>query len=393
MNHNNKDLASLLPAGLLDSLSEQIVKKVQAEVYSTLARMLTKLPDGRSEERTVEVDGEIEKQLIDLLGSVGGVTTKTVPALDIASLLDRYLASKEKGTTSEGEVRKRQPDTIAAMRQSIEWYIDLCHREGLAYESEHAADKYVQWLQSRKNRNGKPISDRTVNFHLTRVSGFLVWLSKRGAIPKGSASTIKDVKIEDVVGVKRKAIDEDELRALLAKFDPAFDPRCWLPWVLAYSGLRLNEAASLHLDNIQQEKKTGIWWFQIDELHPGQSLKTENSKRAVPVHSHLISMGLLEYVEELREAGMERLFPNWGAKADRPGVAAGYWLRQHMGGHEIHQLRHTFNTTLLRAGVNTPIAQTLMGHIRFEGSETNTYFTDGYALQQLRDATEVLDWR
>jgi hypothetical protein len=40
-----------------------------------------------------------------------------------------------------------------------------------------------------------------------------------------------------------------------------------------------------------------------------QKLKTASSERLAPLHSKLLSLGFLEYVTKVKEAGNERVFP------------------------------------------------------------------------------------
>ena len=79
--------------------------------------------------------------------------------------------------------------------------------------------------------------------------------------------------------------------------------------------MRLNEICSLYLDNIilksgnHREKR---WCFNIsEEKHrPDKKLKTQSSRRIIPIHDTLIDLGLIELVELLkkRQVGRDRLF-------------------------------------------------------------------------------------
>lgn len=46
-----------------------------------------------------------------------------------------------------------------------------------------------------------------------------------------------------------------------------------------------------------------------DDEKLGQSLKNEGSRRRVPIHSSLIKLGFLDYVQQMKQDGHTRLFP------------------------------------------------------------------------------------
>lgn len=49
----------------------------------------------------------------------------------------------------------------------------------------------------------------------------------------------------------------------------------------------------------------GIWCFRVDNLNPNQTLKTDSSRRFVPIHSQLLALGLLDFIKERKG----QLFP------------------------------------------------------------------------------------
>lgn len=112
--------------------------------------------------------------------------------------------------------------------------------------------------------------------------------------------------------------------------------------------------------------------IHITDEGKGQSLKTENSDRTVPVHRDLIALGLLDRVATLRASGETRLFPrakvggvngmgNWLSKAfsyhiAREGVAV------EKGRLGFHSLRSTLIQRLQDAGVHDEIRAAIAGH-------------------------------
>ena len=41
-----------------------------------------------------------------------------------------------------------------------------------------------------------------------------------------------------------------------------------------------------------------------------KSLKTQSSNRIVPLHPHLVEIGLIDYVEDVKNSGVVKLYPN-----------------------------------------------------------------------------------
>ena len=74
----------------------------------------------------------------------------------------------------------------------------------------------------------------------------------------------------------------------------------WGPLIAMYTGARLNEIAQLALDDIKFEE--GLHCFDFNENTEDKKLKNEASARTVPLHSRLVSEGLLQHVEECQSA-------------------------------------------------------------------------------------------
>ena len=53
----------------------------------------------------------------------------------------------------------------------------------------------------------------------------------------------------------------------------------WVPWLLAFTGARMEEVCQALTTDIRQE--AGIWYLDINESDPGKSLKNPGSARKV----------------------------------------------------------------------------------------------------------------
>lgn len=95
--------------------------------------------------------------------------------------------------------------------------------------------------------------------------------------------------------------------------------RFWLPLIMLFSGARPNEILQLEVGDIRKTK-AGVWFMDLMNEDETKQVKNEASRRRVPIHSELIKLGLLAYVEERRKAPKAtgpRLFHT--AKPDKYG--------------------------------------------------------------------------
>lgn len=173
------------------------------------------------------------------------------------------------------------------------------------------------------------------------------------------------------------------------------DERYWLPLIAVYSGLRQEEIAQLHLDDIRRVEE--FWIFDIN-AKPPRKLKNRNAVRKVPVHTQLIALGLMKLVSERKEAGQTFLFDFTPGGADqRFGHAFSKWFTryrrdvgQYRKGLDFHSFRHTATTLMQRAGVPISAIDELTGHAT--PGETARY-SHGLSMEQLVAGIEAIDFR
>jgi integrase len=170
--------------------------------------------------------------------------------------------------------------------------------------------------------------------------------------------------------------------------------RYWSPLLSLYAGLRAGEIIQLRVDNFQTVDN--VLCLSV-EPEPDESLKTESSRRLVPVHSHLIELGLMDFVDEQRAGGEQHLFPRV-AQLKRPVKALTTWFSRYRRSVGIddkrrtfHSMRHNFRQGLSEAGVQDSVVSDLMGHA--DSSMTHGRYGSRASVARLRDAIELLDFR
>jgi len=160
-----------------------------------------------------------------------------------------------------------------------------------------------------------PMTKRSAGNAVSHAAQLFAFLTQRGkwAGPnpvKGVVVMTKKEKARRKAdGFQWEALDVPALKRV---FDPANLEGIrtlhtkWAALIGLFTGARVGEVAQLYLSDFIEEDS--IPCIRIATESDGQSLKTEASRRLVPIHPALVELGLLERVKELRQQGEERLF-------------------------------------------------------------------------------------
>lgn len=244
------------------------------------------------------------------------------------------------------------------------------------------------------------LSVTSVNKYLQCYNGLFSWAVKNGYIDK---NPFESMALKSAVKKRRDQFTPDQIQLMLAalkdkKTKAAIaDHAYWGSIIGIYTGARLNEIASLTPDDIRAEN--GIWYFDINDQDEMKRLKTTAAKRRVPIHSAVLALGFLDYVQAIRAMNtpdIRLLHTLTYSEKEGWGRNLGRWFNTTFLGNlgikkpglSFHSLRHTAITTMRRAGVERPIVQALVGHE--PDGVTEEVYTHGYELAQLQKAVETL---
>ena len=149
----------------------------------------------------------------------------------------------------------------------------------------------------------------------------------------------------------------------------------WLPLLALYTGARIEELCQLTIDDIKREGK--IAYLRLLDLSDEAAdkdvkrLKTEGSRRNIPIAPALIQYGFLDYVDYQRKPNETWLFPalvpdtRYGRRSASWSKWWGRW-RKTLGvsGREkcFHAFRHVFKTACRAADVAEDVHDALTGH-------------------------------
>jgi integrase len=220
------------------------------------------------------------------------------------------------------------------------------------------------------------LASATINRHLSTISKAFKWGLNQGKIAEDTRSpwsglwrTAPRDDDGEIADNGWEAYDDRELRALfkgqrLVK-QPSRFSEC-LPWIMTialYSGMRLSEICGLRGGDVRREH--GVLVMDV------RRSKTRAGKRLVPVHPHLVKLGLPAIV---KSAGKDLLFP----KANANYTARRFTLfRRKQGcardGLSFHSLRKNFVTAAEDAGVPDTTIAALVGHKGRRGFTLSKY--------------------
>lgn len=175
----------------------------------------------------------------------------------------------------------------------------------------------------------KTMSTTTVNKYLNRLATLFKYAVKNGwmRVNVAEGMQLAETRRDDEL---RAIFTHDDLMSLFHSPQYTQDShklpyQFWVLPIALFTGMRQNEIAQLHLEDIRQDH--GLWVFDINANAPDKHIKTKNSKRLVPMHPFLSdALNLPGYAQALREQGHTRLFPEITSGRDRYGQTVSKWF-------------------------------------------------------------------
>ncbi|MEW5932631.1 MAG: tyrosine-type recombinase/integrase [Bacillota bacterium] len=274
-------------------------------------------------------------------------------------LLGPFAASLRSRGLSENTVRSY----VGHVRRFAEWYEQSVGGFDPTAVTPLDVAEYRRWLQ---DRGSKPA---TVNLVLVALSRFFAWAADGGACSLNPAAGVKRVP-EQVPGPRwldRKGVGA--LMRAVMRYGTVRDRV--LIMLLLHTGLRVSEACSLRVDDVELRERSG--WLRVRH---GKGGKYREEPLNVTVRrvlkecldSHRPGGDWLftnRYGERLNERSTERMVRKYARLAGLDRVT-------------VHTLRHTFCKMLVDAGESLDRVAALAGHASLNTTAryTKPSFTD-----------------
>ncbi|KSS26645.1 hypothetical protein APB62_17095 [Pseudomonas aeruginosa] len=239
----------------------------------------------------------------------------------------------------------------------------------------------IQDLKRLAKPDTPTLSTATIRLSIARLSSLLSFVVESGAIPFNPVIRSRVLRRLDAAKSK-KSLDDDkgytwgEMISMFSRPEFAAIQNAggrpgnavfWLPILAAYTGARREELAQLYVGDIRQGS-SGQWFMRIHDSRPDQSVKTNGSRRDIPIHDDLIELGLLTLV--IGKSPSALIFPQLTKVSGRySGIVAKHWLTlvrswgtYRSGRHPLHAFRHTFKTLAREHGIPKEVSDWITGH-------------------------------
>jgi integrase len=292
----------------------------------------------------------------------------------LMSLFDAYLAE-----------RQPAPATVKRWRPVMDDLIDFLGHDDARRISKANVVAWKEALLTATKPDGSPLRiARTVKeTYLASVKVVLEFGRENGSLKVNAATDVK-VRVPKKIRLRNPGFtNEEALTILQATMGPQPDSltdshrvaRRWVPWLCAYTGARVGEMSQLRAEDVKQVD--GVWTLRIT---PDAGGVKSGKFRVVPLHSHLIEQGFVDFAAK----GEGPLFYNpsrgrGGSDANKQhkkvGERLGAWVRK-LGVNDPnvqpnHAWRHRFETEMRRAKLDYEARHVLVGHAH--QTESGTY--------------------
>lgn len=289
----------------------------------------------------------------------------------------------------------RSADSIAVYDRALKQFEGQHIGIPLEAITREIGNTYRTWLRENCNTT-KTARDRLTNIKslLKFAHETLEWIPKQ---------PWRGLDIKTTTTNKRRAWTDDELKTLFtAPLHTAYalpdaryggrDAAYWIPLMGLYTGTRLGELCQLRTADVQ--KVEDIHVLVLTNEGEGQSIKSDASHRSVPIHSELIRLGFLKYVEAVKKTRSNSLWPALPLRKGKPSDFFGRWFGEHCKALGLtptfHYLRHTVRPLMRKAGHSEGTMDKVTGHKTVGSIGTTVY--DHRTLQEVQEAVEAIQY-
>jgi integrase len=408
-------LSVMLERTTAQLMAAQLSQQDSPASYLTI-KLLERLVDGSIRMEGVELDpkhAEQDQQLLSALLGPAATPVKRGTEQSLADLVKAYMEDGERAKRHTQKTRQELDSIFALMLEVLGAGKPLGElgRRDFAYLKEMLGK-----LPSNRRKNplyrskgvlelaGMPIpsshlmSTTTINKILGWVASLMGWGHLHGYVSANFAEGLALAKSKRDDEYREPYTDEEArmLRdALLAgKYGSDGHPwRKWIPLLLMYQGMRVNEAAQLALSDFGEIDGVPVVTVTDEE---GRRVKTAAARRTIPIHPELVRLGLLDHINTLRKrGGVVRAWPELSQGRDGHGQAVSRWFarfREKSGfGKDLHSARHSVVNRLRDADVPEDLIADLVGHSRSSKVTFGTY-AKAATVRRMADALKRLDY-
>lgn len=354
----------------LNTRNHQQAKAAFAIAYAESERLFSDARNGLSIER---FQPETPRQTSPRLE----LPAPRAPLVKLSQALSRYIHSISMSGRSEYVLRRHTVDYSRAVNRFI---TEMGDQPITAIQSSdiHA---FAADLIQPKDADERPLAISTTRLLLARLSSVLAFAVDSGLL---ESNPVLASRIHKRLGPSKPKRRLDDNRGytwneLVTLFGHAEFQRLrhaqgrpgnavfWIPLIAAYTGARREELAQLYVGDIHQHEG-GQWFIRIIDDRPDKSVKTDSSRREIPIHDDLIALGFLTLA--LGREPDSRIFPQLIKVSDGfAGIVSKTWrpITQRCGVYRpgcnpLHGFRHSFKTLAREHGIPKEVSDWITGH-------------------------------
>ena len=321
------------------------------------------IPVASSQKATPKKEGLLSHQIAVHLGDLERAKREKKTVLDSRHTLRLFL-----GIVGDKQASALSADDCRLFFDEVPFW-----PRNASKQTENAGLSVREIIAKSKSAGAEPPAAHTLSKHRQRLSVFLNFLLDNDSLQKNPLKGIARASKFDAEDDTGRAFTQPELNAIFepvafAEWSAKYPHRFFAPLIGLLTGARITEVCQLYVDDIATEH--GVPGFHIRKSKPGQKLKNKSSLRFIPIAQPLLDAGFLTFVEDMKVAGQERLFPHL---PNNDGNGYGRQMSRQFStyikargisdpGMGFHAFRHTMATRLDRAGVGHGTIARITGH-------------------------------
>ncbi|WP_020682932.1 site-specific integrase [Marinobacterium rhizophilum] len=343
----------------------------------------------------------------------GGSGPGTSTGLSVREVVNEFIQSKI--TAEDWKDQNTQAHEVSRIEHMLSLLdVDRPFNQ-LTRADARALKKQLPALKDRRHgsTNSKPIAIQTAQKHFILFKAICryAYIEEHHTIDIASGI---DFKVPRKTANKRLDFTQSDVDKLLNGYHyrctplprrrTLFDFHFWIPLIGLYSGARLNEICQLRICDIEQVQ--GIWCFAFRDEDSRQSIKNRSSIRHTPIHSFLLQLGFIDFLQSRQQeaSASDQLFTglNWDPK-NRWGKKMSDWFNGNgkmvsyldqcalhsRANKAFHSTRHTVVQNLRNQGVDEPHIAALVGH---EVQSTTSRYGSGIGLAALQTVVNRINY-
>lgn len=171
-------------------------------------------------------------------------------------------------------------------------------------------DNILEGIKLNEEAQKPTIKPKTIgDGYITFMGYFFKEMKRKRATSYNPFETLTS-KIKDGASTYREPYTIEQLNTLFSDklFDEEWGIHQWMLVLGTLTGARTNELLQLRYADIVMKHGKPHFFIIKRDTDSDKSLKTANSRRFIPFHKLLLDLGFLDYVNQKKELGHDRIF-------------------------------------------------------------------------------------